>query len=173
MVTVTAESSEWGRTEQAQTDASGRFSFIGLQAGRWLFLVQKRGYQPAQGFANVRRTGESGVLEFELEFDPLHPPAPSTGLLAGIRADDLQAELDAAHALFDRGDYDGAIAAYERVLVQVPRLTSLNLQIGHAYREKQDHERALTAYRAVPAGSNAEGEARAAIEALGGPAGAR
>jgi len=163
---VTAESGEWNRLEEARTDDSGRFSFIGLQAGRWLFVVRKLGFQPSQGFANVRRTGESGTIEFKLEFDPLHPPAPSTGMLAGLRADDIQANLDAAHDLFDRGDYDGAIAAYQSVLARIPQLTSLNLQIGHAYREKQDYDRAMTAYRAVPTESSAGLEAELAIREL-------
>ena len=165
-VTVTAESAEWGRSEEEVTDDAGRFQFIGLQGGRWLFVVRMRGYEPAQGFANVRRTGDSGVIEFEMEYDPLNPPAPSTGLLAGIRADDIQTELDAAHDLFDTGEYDRAIAAYQDLLQQVPRLTSLHLQIGHAYREKQDYERALEAYRAVPGDSRSGAEAESAIEAL-------
>ncbi len=165
-VTVTAESAEWRRMEEETTDGAGRFQFIGLQGGRWLFVVRKRGYEPSQGFATVRNTGDSGVIEFQLEFDPLHPPAPSTGVLAGIRADDIQAQLDAAHALFDRGEYDGAIAAYKTVLEEVPRLTSLNLQIGHAHREKQNYDQALAAYQAVPVGTTARKEAESAIQAL-------
>jgi tetratricopeptide (TPR) repeat protein len=165
-VTVTAESAEWRRMEEEATDGAGRFQFIGLQGGRWLFVVRKRGYEPSQGFATVRNTGDSGVIEFQLEFDPLHPPAPSTGVLAGIRADDIQAQLDAAHALFDRGEYDGAIAAYKTVLEEVPRLTSLNLQIGHAHREKQNYDQALAAYQAVPVGTTARKEAESAIQAL-------
>lgn len=163
---VTAESAEWRRSEQGRTDNGGRFSFIGLQPGRWLFVVRKRGFESSQGFANVGRTGDSGVIEFELRYDPLNPPPPSTGRLAGIRADDIQSNLDAAHALFDDGDYDAAIAAYQGVLDEIPWLTSVNLQIGHAYREKEDFEAALGAYRAVPAESKAGAEAESAIRDL-------
>ena len=53
-VTVTAESAEWRRMEEEATDGAGRFQFIGLQGGRWLFVVRKRGYEPSQGFATVR-----------------------------------------------------------------------------------------------------------------------
>ena len=42
----------------------------------------------------------------------------------------------------------------------------VNLQIGHAYREKRDFGRALAAYQAVPADSPAAREAAAAIDAL-------
>ena len=105
-------------------------------------------------------------MNFVMETDPLHPPAPSTGVLANLRGDDLQEALDAADSLYDRGDYDAAIDAYEAVLTTVPRLTGLHVQIGHAYREKNDFERALAAYRAVPAGDAASVEAQGAIEAL-------
>lgn len=163
---VTAESPISSRVVETETDDSGRFSFIGLERGRWLFTIQKRGYQPTQGFAPVRRSGNSGTVTLTMEIDLLDPPVASTGLLAGIRADDLQTEVDAAHSLFDDGDYDRAISAYQAILDQVPQLTSLNLQIGHAYLEKQDFERARTSYRQVPPDTRARAEAESALRAL-------
>ncbi len=162
---VVGENTEWQRRVEATTNDAGRFSFIGLQRGRWLFLIRQRGYEPVQGFANVRGAGTARV-NFVMETDPLHPPAPSTGVLANLRGDELQEALDAADALYDRGDYDAAIDAYEAVLASVPRLTGLHVQIGHAYREKNDFDRALAAYRAVPAGGPASVEAQGAITAL-------
>lgn len=162
---VVGENTEWQRRIETTTNDSGRFSFIGLQRGRWLFLIRQRGYEPVQGFANVRGSG-TGRVNFVMETDPLHPPAPSTGVLANLRGDELEEALDAADALYDRGDFDAAIDAYESVLENVPGLTGLHVQIGHAYREKNDRERALAAYRAVPAGDPASVEARGAIEAL-------
>ena len=164
--TVMAESRVSPRVIETETDDSGRFSFIGLERGRWLFTIQKRGYQPTQGFAPIRRTGNSGIVSLTMEVDLLDPPVSSTGVLAGIRADDLQIEVDAANALFDRGDYTGAISAYQVILEQVPQLTSLNLQIGHAYREKQDFTQARAAYRQVPADTPASKEAESALQAL-------
>lgn len=162
---VVGENTEWQRRVETTTNDSGRFSFIGLQRGRWLFLIRQRGYEPVQGFANVRGSG-TGRVNFVMETDPLHPPAPSTGVLANLRGDELQEALDAADALYDRGDFDAAIEAYESVLESVPGLTGLHVQIGHAYRAKNDRERALAAYRAVPAGGPASVEARGAIETL-------
>lgn len=162
---VVGENTEWQRRIETTTNDAGRFSFIGLQRGRWLFLIRRRGYEPVQGFANVRGSGTARV-NFVMETDPLHPPAPSTGVLANLRGDELQEALNAADALYDGGDYDAAIDAYGEVLASVPRLTGLHVQIGHAYREKNDLERALAAYRAVPAGDSAGSEAQGAIEAL-------
>ena len=162
---VVGENAQWGRRLETTTNEGGRFSFIGLQTGRWLFLIRRRGYEPVQGFANVRASNAARV-GFVMETDPLHPPAPATGVLANLRGDDLEQALDTADALFDGGDYDAAIEAYEAVLIDVPRLTGLHVQIGHAYREKNDFGGALAAYRAVPAGDPANAEAQGAIEAL-------
>ena len=161
----TAPSDQPDRTTETMTNDSGRFGFVGLQPGRWIFSVQKIGFESTQTFATIRRTGRLN-MSFVLEFDPFNPPAPATGSLAGIRAVDIQVDLAAAHALFDQDDFDGAIDAYAEVLERVPKLTSLNLQIGHAYREKRDFGRALAAYQAVPADSPAAREAAAAIDAL-------
>ena len=162
---VVGENTEWQRRVEATTNDSGRFSFVGLQRGRWLFVVRQRGYEPVQGFANVRGSG-TGRVNFVMETDPLHPPAPSTGVLANLRGDELEEAINAADALYDSGAFDAAIDAYEAVLDTVPRLTALHVQIGHAYREKNDIERALAAYRAVPSGDPAIVEAQGAIEAL-------
>ena len=161
--TVTAESPVSTRVVEAQTNESGRFSFIGLDRGRWLFTIRKRGYQPVQGFAPVRRAGNSGTISLTMEIDLLNPPVAATGLLAGVRADDIQTALEAAHSLYDSAEFDRAISAYEAILAQVPRFSSLNLQIGHAYREKRDYDLARAAYQRVPPDTLARTEANSAL----------
>ena len=160
----TAPSDQADRTAETTTNNRGRFGFVGLRAGRWIFTIQRPGFEPTQTFATITHRGRIN-LSVVLEFDPFNAPAPTRGSLAGIRAVDIQVDLAAAHALFDQDDFDGAIDAYAEMLERVPQLPSLNLQIGHAYREKQDFRRALAAYRAVPADSPAAREAAAAIEA--------
>ena len=163
---VTTESPISTRVVETQTNNSGRFSFIGLERGRWLFTIRKRGYRPVQGFAPVRRSGNSGTVSLTMEIDLLNPPVSSTGLLAGIRADDLQTQIDAAHNLFDNGEYDSAISTYQAILAQVPQFTSLNLQIGHAYREKRSYDLAREAYQKVPSETLARAEADSALVEL-------
>ena len=162
---VTGENLRSGRTVDDRTNRAGRFAFIGLTRGPWLFTIEKFGYETTTGISNIFRSGRTRMA-FVMEVDPLRPPVPETGVLAGIAAGDLQESLDAAHARFDRRDFDGAIDAYETLLERVPRLTSLHLQIGHAYMAKRDHGRALAAYRAVPADTLAAAEAASAIAAL-------
>ena len=150
---------------EATTGADGRFGIIGLATGRWHFTAEAERYQPVEGQWQVTQS-RNVPIRFTLEVDPFRPPAPAGGVLAGLPADELEAAIEAANALFDGGDFDAAIDGYEAVLERAPLLTSLHLQIGHAYREKQDVERALEAYRAVPADQPSGEAAQAAIAAL-------
>ena len=163
---VTAENPLASRTVESETDDSGRFSLIGLRSGQWLFTVSQRGYEAVQAVASIRRSGSSGTISFSMEVDLSDPPPSENGRLGGIRADELQTSLDAAHELFDRNEFRGAVTAYETLLEQVPALTSLNLQIGDAYREIEDFPSAEAAYKRVPPTSPAGGQAERALVAL-------
>ena len=158
--------SDFQRQVDTTSNDSGRFSFVGLQRGQWLFIIKKIGFNTVEGFADIKGTGNDPTMSVVMEVDPLNPPAPSTGVLAGLRADELHDAIDAANVLFDAGNYDKAIEAYQAVLDDAPQLTSLNLQLGHAYREQLDPEKALAAYRSVPDNEPAGLEALEAIHAL-------
>jgi hypothetical protein len=66
-VTVLAESAGAdGAPQNTTTDDGGNFSFIGLGSGDWAFTVLLDGYQGLQQVANVRRTGQTRPLRFEM-----------------------------------------------------------------------------------------------------------
>ena len=88
---------------------------------------------------------------------------PSTGLLAGVAAEDIQLELDTADTLYEAGQYDEAIEAYEAALARVPFLTTINLQIGHAYREQKEYSKARAAYEEVLRSDATNEEAKDAL----------
>lgn len=165
---VIAESLETSQIRTVVTNGSGRFVFIGLAGGDWLFVIQADGYREQQGFSVVRRSGEPARVDFTLELDPFNPVPPTVGVLAGLKSGDILARLRGAERLFDGGDYDGAIEAWRGILSLAPALTSVNLSIGHAYRAKREPERALAAYRSALAADPTNREARAAISALDG-----
>lgn len=104
-----------------------------------------------------------------MEVDLFNPQTPTTGVLAGLKATDLVKSLEEAEGFYDQGQYDAAIDAYRLLLERVPALTSLGLQIGHAFREKQDPAQALAAYRTVLDGDPSNVEALAAIETISQP----
>lgn len=70
-VTVLAEpAGADGAPQSTTTDDGGNFSFIGLGSGDWAFTVLLDGYQGLQQVANVRRTGRTRPLSFEMPARP-------------------------------------------------------------------------------------------------------
>jgi hypothetical protein len=163
---VIAESLETSQTRTATTNGSGRFAFIGLAGGDWVFLIQADGFREEQGYSVVRRSGRPARVEFTLDLDPFNPTPPSVGVLAGLKSADLLSRLRGAERLLDGGNYDGAIGAYRDILNLAPALTSVNLSIGHAYRAKREPEQALAAYRGALSADPTNPEVLAAISAL-------
>ena len=84
-------------------------------------------------------------------------------LLADVVAEDIQLELDTADTLYEAGQYDEAIEAYEAALARVPFLTTINLQIGHAYREQKEYSKARAAYEEVLRSDPTDEEAKDAL----------
>ncbi len=160
---VKAEHSEIRRSVTTTTDNGGRFALIGLQAGTWTFTIEAPGFHPVEATVRIRARGGGQRVSFVLTRDVTSPVAPSTGLLAGIAAIDIQLELDAADTLYEAGQYDEAIEAYEAVLAGVPFLTTINLQIGHAYREQKEYSKARAAYEEVLRSDPTNEEAKDAL----------
>jgi len=164
--TVAAENLVSTTTTTATTNGSGRFSFIGLARGQWRFVIRAVGFEPVQRVATVRRSGPGIVVPFTMKTDRFNPRPPAAGILAGLTTRELVESLEAAEGLFDRGAYDAAIDAYRSILERVPALTSLSLQIGHAFREKQEPDQALAAYLTLLDTDPSNVEALAAIDAI-------
>ncbi len=124
------------------SDEKGRFSMLGLRGGIWLLTVTAPGYFPLQGATRVASFGSGPSVDLTLTKAPTAAVSP----LATVDVQALQQDLVAADTLMSRGQYDDAIAAYEAILVKVPALTSVNIEIGRAYRAKRDFGRAADAY---------------------------
>ena len=140
--TVTADNASVGQSFTATTDDKGRFNMIGLRSGDWRFIAQAPGYSPEGGMLNVRSGGQNVPISFELK----HSGVAFFGALGGVVSKDLQADLTAADALYSQKKFDEAIAMYRSILNKVPVVTSINLQIASAYRNKKDYPAALAAY---------------------------
>jgi hypothetical protein len=164
---VVAEELATNGTSTATTSGSGRFSFLGLNRGEWMFVVRADGFEPTQGMAVVLASGPGTAVQFTMDRDLFNPAAPAVGVLAGLKATALLDELAEADGLFDAGDYDAAIEAYEAVLTSAPALTSVNLQIGHAHQALQQPDQAIAFYRAALAAEPANLEAAAALSSAG------
>ena len=166
--TVAAENRSSITTRTVTTNTAGRFSFVGLSRGEWLFVISADGFEQVHGAANVSGGDRAVTVEFTMEADRFNPPAPAAGILSGLTATELVESLEAAEGYFDLGEYDAAIDAYRTILARTPALTSLSLHIGHAFREQKDPDQALAAYRTVLDADPANAEALAAIDDLDG-----
>jgi hypothetical protein len=150
----------------SSTDDKGRWAMIGLKTGTWTFVAEAPGFTTQQAQWPVRVAGTQ-PMHFVLARD--------LGPIPGALAKNIQQQLAAANALRDKGQLDQAIAAYEQIRVQNPKLTAVNLVVGGAYRKKAALEtdpaakralfdRAIASYTAVLTDNAASERAKAEIE---------
>ena len=124
----------------SSTDDKGRWAMIGLRTGTWSFVVEAPGFTRQEAQWPVRVAGTT-PMNFVLARD--------LGPLPGALTKNIQQQLAAAHALRDKGQLDQALAAYEQIREQNPKLTSVNLVVGSVYRKKASTENDPTARRAL------------------------
>jgi tetratricopeptide (TPR) repeat protein len=109
------------------TDDKGRWAMIGLRTGTWTFVVESPGFAKQEAQWPVRVAG-TVPMHFVLARD--------LGPLPGALTKNIQQQLAAANALRDKGQLDQALAAYEQIRDQNPKLTAVNLVVGNVYRKK-------------------------------------
>jgi tetratricopeptide (TPR) repeat protein len=124
----------------SSTDDKGRWAMIGLRTGTWTFVAEAPGFTTQQAQWPVRVAG-TAPMHFVLARD--------LGPIPGALTKNIQQQLAAANALRDKGQLDQAIAAYEQIRDQNPKLTAMNLVVGSAYRKKAALETDPTARRAL------------------------
>jgi len=122
------------------TDDKGRWAMIGLRTGTWTFVVEAPGFAKQEAQWPVRVAG-TAPMNFVLARD--------LGPIPGALTKNVQQQLVAANALRDKGQLDQAIAAYEQIRDQNPKLTAVNLVMGSVYRRKAALESDPTARRAL------------------------
>jgi len=115
----------------SSTDDKGRWAMIGLRTGTWTFVAEAPGFQKAQTPWMVRVAGTQPI-QFVLGRD--------LGPIPNQLTKTIQQQITAANALRDRGQLDQAIAAYEQVRDQNPKLTAMNLVVASTYRQRAAQE---------------------------------
>lgn len=150
----------------SSTDDKGRWAMIGLRTGTWTFVAEAPGFTTQQAQWPVRVAGTQ-PMHFVLARD--------LGPIPNALTKNIQQQLEAANALRDKGQLDQAIAAYEQIREQNPKLTAVNLVVGGVYRKKAAlesdptarralFERAIASYTAMLTDDDAHERAKAEIE---------
>ncbi len=160
--TIVAENPDQTPPRLATTsNDKGQFGFIGVRRGVWTLSVDAPGFGKVQ-FRRQVANGRQELIDVRLT----RTATPVALPLDGIKATDIQQQIDRADSLASKGDLDGAILAWRDLLSKVPALTSVHLQIGALYERKPDLERALASYRQLLAIEPGNARALAAIERL-------
>ena len=122
------------------TDDKGRWAMIGLKTGTWQFTAEAPGFTPVQASAPVR-VAAAPPMGFALARDP--------GPIPGALDKNVLQSVTAANALRDRGQYDQALAAYQQIREQNPKLTSVTFVVAGLYRKQAASETDPAARRAL------------------------
>ena len=85
----------------------GQFGFIGVRRGVWTLSVDAPGFEKVQ-FRRQVATGRQEPIDVRLA----RTATPVALPLDGIKAADIQQQIDRADSLASKGDLDGAILAW-------------------------------------------------------------
>jgi len=118
-----------------KTNKKGEFMQIGLRPGNWKFTYTREGFQV---FASPYRValGDATVLP--------DVKLTSARAAAAVQADDIQKVFGEAVAKLQAGDHDGAIAAFDALILKNPSLAEAHYNKAFAQYQKKDMEAAET-----------------------------
>jgi tetratricopeptide (TPR) repeat protein len=116
-------------TFDSKTNKKGEFMQIGLRPGNWKFTYTKEGFQPFAASARIS-LGDATVL-------PPTKLAPRSAASGG--AEEITKSFGEAVAKIQAGDFDGAIAAFDAMVVKNPSLAEAHYNKGFAQFQKKDY----------------------------------
>jgi tetratricopeptide (TPR) repeat protein len=126
---------------ETKTDKKGHFAVGGLGTGTWRVTASKEGYLGATTEAQVSQLAANPPVLLTLK--------KTAGSGASAAAEVAGGLLDKGNALLKEGRYDEAIAAFEEFAAKFPDVFAVHLNIGSAFKEKGDLDRAESEFKAV------------------------
>jgi tetratricopeptide (TPR) repeat protein len=138
---VIVESLRSGTRLEAKTDKKGHFALGNLGSGAWRVTVSKEGFFSVATEIQVSQLTTNPPVNLTLK------KASGTDALTGAEA--RGALLDRGNALLKEGRYDEALATFEEFAAKYPEIYAVRLNIGSAFMEKGDLDRAEAEFRAV------------------------
>ncbi|MBP1660704.1 MAG: lipoprotein NlpI, partial [Candidatus Aminicenantes bacterium] len=138
---VVVESPRSNARMEAKTDKKGHFAVGGLGTGTWRVTVSKEGYLTSSTEIQVSQLAANPPVNLTLTKASAAGASPSAEAGGSL--------LDSGNALLKEGRYDEAIAAFEEFAAMFPDVYAVRLNIGSAYKEKGDLDRAESEFKAV------------------------
>ena len=121
-----------------KTDRSGRWLAAWIRSGGWNVDFEKIGYAPKKISVEISEAKKNPDIELKL--------AKVEGLAL---TDEVMAMLGKGNDLFDKGDYAGALAAYQEILAQSPDAYPVYYSIGNCYFAQEKYDEAEASYMKV------------------------
>jgi len=121
-----------------KTDKSGRWLAAWIRSGGWNVDFEKIGYAPKKISVDISEAKKNPDIELKL--------AKVEGLAL---TDEVMALLGKGNDLFDKGDYAGALAAYQEILAQSPDAYPVYYSIGNCYFAQEKYDEAEASYMKV------------------------
>ena len=140
-VLVVVESPRSSTRMEAKTDKKGHFAVGGLGTGAWRVTASKEGYLSAATEIQVSQIKANPPVTLTLTRASASGAAPSAEAGGSL--------LDGGNALLKAGRYDEALAAFEEFAVKFPEIYAVHLNIGSAFMEKGDLDRAEAEFKSV------------------------
>jgi tetratricopeptide (TPR) repeat protein len=123
------------------TGKKGEWSFIGLGTGNWTLSASVPGYQAVDQTINVSQLAVNPKVQVVLK-----KPEKIPGVLQDEKSVEL---LEQGNQLYKDGQYDEAIAAYQKFQETNPGLYQIQISIADCYREKGEFDKAIALYNEV------------------------
>jgi len=123
---------------EVKTDNEGKFTAAWMRFGAWNVDFYKIGYEVKQLQVQIAEITKNPDMKVALK--------KSSGLML---TDELKKDLEAANLLFDQKNYQGAIDAFNAMLVKNPDLYIMYRNIGNSYFAMEQYDKAVEAYQKV------------------------
>ena len=149
-VRVVLTHSDSGDTYEVETDERGRWVKGGLGRGNWSLDFYAAGFSPEQMSASVTATRHPPM---EAVLEPgASGGTPTSGGVGPRFGGELGEAVAAGNALYDAGQYEAALAAFEGILATYPEEEEpdaylVHLNAGNSALELERFDSALEHYR--------------------------
>jgi tetratricopeptide (TPR) repeat protein len=121
-----------------KTDKDGRWLAAWIRSGGWDIDFEKIGFSPKKLSVEVSESKKNPDIEISMK------KVEGLVLTDGVR--DLIGE---GNELFDKGDFAGALAAYEAILVASPDAYPVYMNIGNCHFAQENYDLAEASYMKV------------------------
>jgi tetratricopeptide (TPR) repeat protein len=137
-VTVKLFSPRAGGGLSVTTDKTGKWLAAWIRSGSWNVDFSKIGYAPKKISVEISENKKNPEVEISL-----------TKIEGLALTDDIMGQLGQGNELFDKGDFAGAMAVYEKLIADNPDAYPIYMNIGNCHFAQEQYDQAEASYLKV------------------------